>query len=118
MESIVQRFSISHGANLFLANLVISRRFKKMEGHARLGLGLSIPHTESTVEGIAQEQYETLFPAAQIALGVSAKLVGPMRVVAEYKFAYASASKVKIAGGHASTRIWAHHWVGGLGFCF
>lgn len=118
MENIVQHFSISHGANLLLVNLATTRRFRKFEGHARCGLGWSIPHTESTVNGVSQDQYETLFPAAQAVVGLSKKIVGPIWLVAEYKFTYASAAKVKIPNGHASTRVWSHHVVGGLGFKF
>ncbi|HYH00913.1 MAG TPA: hypothetical protein VD837_17425, partial [Terriglobales bacterium] len=66
ISTIVQRFNISHGVNLLMAN--ISFRQPLWRGEAgdrdrltlgfRFGAGSTIPHPESTIEGVADEHYQ------------------------------------------------------------
>jgi hypothetical protein len=118
MNALLQDFSFSHGDNLALANAVLQTRWRKLTGRGRLGIGLAIPHTESTFEGEPQEQFDVVFPAAQVALGFALAIWHQGRMLAEYKLTYNSASDVRIAHGRADTKIVAHHFVAGVGYVF
>ncbi|MDZ7301814.1 MAG: hypothetical protein ONB44_06705 [candidate division KSB1 bacterium] len=118
MKTLLRDFSFSHGDNLALANVVLQKRWWKLQWRGRLGLGLGIPHAESTFEGEHQEQFDLTFPAVQIALGFAGKIGRQAEVLAEYKFTSNNLQDVRIAHGHADTQILAHHFVAGVGYVF
>src|SRR3954462_11073575 len=66
----VERFSVSHGLNLLLGNVVWRQ---PLRGAIRLavrgGAGIGVPHGESRVGGIDREQYEVSWIALQAAAG-------------------------------------------------
>ncbi|MCA1586817.1 MAG: hypothetical protein LC791_19285 [Acidobacteria bacterium] len=121
IASLIQRFSITHGVNLVLVNAVARRplRWRTNDDRpstlvvGRLGLGGSVPHPESAIDGIAYEGYEWGALSTQAAAGVERRLAGPLYVVAEYKLSR-SVQRVTIAGGSARTPLVTHHLVGGL----
>jgi hypothetical protein len=115
---LLQDFSFSHGDNLALANAVLQTGRRKLTGRGRLGIGLGIPHTESTFEGEHQEQFDVTFPAVQIALGFTLAIWHQARVLSEYKLTYSRAGNVRIAHGHADTQFITHHFVAGVGYVF
>jgi len=125
MESIVGRFSISHGLNLLLGNVVYSRGLGRRSRRSpprvlltgRFGVGGTIPHAESEVLGAAREQYQGGRPVVQTAGGVELRLWRGLHWVGEYKFTR-SAQRVDIAGGTAETLLRSHHGIFGLAYHF
>ncbi len=122
-NEMIQRFSISHGTNFALINLALHyggesyrrewRRYLTVTG--RLGAGPTILHTESTINDVSQEQYELNRLGAQAALGLKIRLWRQLHVLGEYKLTFNQVHQVKIVAGTASTTLWLHHWVFGLG---
>src|SRR5438477_3044000 len=92
----INAFSISHGLNFLTAN-AIYRWFPGESGKGFIGrfqpyigagIGAVIPHVESTVGGIAFEQYQWHGPGVQSFAGASFDLTRQWSVFAEYKFSY------------------------------
>jgi hypothetical protein len=112
----VQRFSISHGLNLVLGNLIwrqppnVSRRVGLS---ARVGVGFAVPHGESEVFGATQEQYEVSSVAVQGAVGPNVRLTDHLNAVAEYKLTTANPS-VSVSGGTITGRYTSQHLAAGL----
>jgi hypothetical protein len=120
LDEVVQRFAISHGLNLVLANLVISHPLTRGTSGSprlvfvgRLGAGPTIPHAETTVEGTIQEQYQWGRVAAQAAAGLEWRFARRFAALAEYKLT-ATPQRVRIPDGSASARIVSHHMVAGV----
>lgn len=94
LGDIVQRYSISHGVNLLIFNIAARRFFTAADETgrprfiltARAGAGPTTPHTESTIEGVSQEQYEFGRVGFQAAGGAEVRLVGKLYALGEYKF--------------------------------
>jgi hypothetical protein len=82
MDRLVQRFSISHGVNLILGNLVFRQplvgshpgRMPRLLLVLRLGAGTTRPHAESTIEGHAHEHYHSAAPRPSSLQGLSCTL--------------------------------------------
>jgi hypothetical protein len=113
----VRRFSISHGLNLLLANVVVRRPVAashRAYATARLGAGVTVPHAESDIGGIAQQQYEWGSVALQAAIGTELRVARRVRVLAEYKLTTAAPS-VSVAGGTIQGRYLSQHVAAGLG---
>ena len=121
IDSVLERFSITHGVNLLLANVVVRR-----EGNAassaraprwmlvgRIGAGASIPHPESTSGGVSLERYEWGAFSMQGAAAAEARIAGPLYVSGEYKLTR-TVQDVTIAGGSARTPLVTHHVAAGL----
>jgi hypothetical protein len=125
LGEIVQRYSISHGVNLLLFNLAGRYRVKgdSADGRsrfilsARIGIGPTIPHTESTIDGQNQEQYEGGALAFQIGGGAEARLKGGLYAIGEYKFTRTRQTG-KIFSGEAESLLRSHHGVAGLSYHF
>jgi hypothetical protein len=116
MEPLVDRFSISHGLNLLVANFVWrqpgdARRLRLV---ARAGAGVAIPHAESRVGGVDQEQYEFSSAAFQAAAGPEFRLAEHARAFVEYKLT-TTAPSVGVAGGTIHGRYTSQHVATGLG---
>jgi Outer membrane protein beta-barrel domain len=111
----IERFSISHGLNLLLGNLVlrhpVSGRWRLT---ARLGAGVAIPHGESRIAGVDQEQYEISGLALQGAAGPEFRLSKRIRAFAEYKLTTA-APTVSVDRGNIKGRYTSQHLAAGLG---
>jgi opacity protein-like surface antigen len=122
LGDIVQQYSISHGVNLLLFNVAARHRINRdTDGRlsltARAGLGPTIPHTESRIEGQGQEQYELGRLAWQAAAGAEFKLWGRLHVVGEYKFSR-TRQQGKVSSGTAESLLRTHHGVFGLAYQF
>jgi len=112
---LVQRFSISHGLNLLLVNLVVRQPMQRRVWlAARGGAGMAIPHGESRVGGIDQEQYEIASAAFQAAAGPEFALSRHARGFVEYKVT-TTAPSVSVANGTVRGRYTSHHLAAGLG---
>jgi hypothetical protein len=112
----VERFSISHGLNLLLANAVWRQtdQHRRCRLTARAGVGIAIPHAESRVAGIDQEQYELSSAAFQGAAGPEVRIAGRALAFAEYKVT-TTAPRVSVAGGTIGGRYTSQHLAAGLG---
>jgi hypothetical protein len=113
----VGRFSISHGLNMLLANAVLRRPIdpsRRVYVTARLGAGVTVPHAESEIDGITQQQYEWGSLALQGAIGTELRVTGAVRLLAEYKLTTA-APTVSVAGGTIRGRYLSQHLAAGLG---
>jgi hypothetical protein len=120
LSSLVQRFAITHGVNLLLVNAV-ARRTAGSSGTlpprwiviGRVGAGASLPHPESTVDGLSLERYEWGAFSAQAAAGVERRLTTRIYLSGEYKLTY-TVQDVSVAAGSARTPLVTHHAVAGL----
>lgn len=123
LGEIVQQYSISHGANLLLFNIAGRYAVKKGTDSpkglviftARFGLGPSIPHTESTIDGQSKGQYETGRLAWQLGASVEFKLWQGFYALAEYKFTRTRQSG-QIFSGTAESLLCTHHGIFGLSY--
>ncbi len=114
-QPILTRFSISHGLNLLTANVVWRERAtERVFLTARAGAGVAIPHAESTVRGVDQEQYEVSGVALQATVGPELIVSRYLRAFAEYKLTTA-APVVSVAGGTISGRYSSQHLTAGMG---
>ena len=115
----VQRFEVTHGYNLLLAN----RAVREQWGEVRLGLGPVIAHAENVVRGRALESdrgglwggYRLAGAAAQLALSRRVALGSGWSLIGEGK-ATAAYARVPVAGGHASVPNVAAHALLGVGY--
>jgi hypothetical protein len=125
VDSIVQRFSISHGVNLLLGQVVLrqdllratSDKLGRLILNLRLGLGGSIPHPESTILGAADEHYQGGSIAGQVAGGAEFRLIKHLYWLGEYKYTR-TRPEVRIVSGHAGTLLNSHHIVTGVAVHF
>ena len=117
IASIVQRFSISHGLNLLLVNVVGRRVLStgRVTLAGRLGIGPTIPHAESVVEGITHEGYELGALAVHGGAGIELRVVRSLALLAEYKFTRTRQS-VEIDRGKAEGLFASHHALVGVGW--
>jgi hypothetical protein len=111
----VERFSISHGLNLLVGNIVWRQRLAaRVRLAVRGGAGVAIPHGESRVRGEDQAQYEISGLALQGAVGPEFLIGRHARAFVEYKFSSA-ASSVSVPGGTISGRYTSQHLAAGMG---
>jgi hypothetical protein len=112
--SVVQRLAMSHGLNFVLANVAYRHGFRKRwQAVARTGVGATVAHVETTLDGFSQDHYADGGLAAQIAGGVEAELVPRLHVMVEYKFAWSSPT-IDVASGTATVPTRSHHVVAGV----
>jgi Outer membrane protein beta-barrel domain len=125
LGEIVQQYSISHGVNLLLLNVAVRHQFKPSAEapHGRLiltargGLGPTLPHTESNIEGQQQEQYEIGRLGWQTAGGAEFKLWRGLYAFGEYKFTR-TRQRGKVSFGTAESLLRTHHGVFGFSYHF
>jgi Outer membrane protein beta-barrel domain len=120
LGEIVQRYSISHGVNLLLFNVAARHRINtqgRLILTARAGLGPTLPHTESVIEGRAQEQYERGRLAWQASGGAEFRLWRRLYALGEYKFTR-TRQRGKVALGSAESILRTSHGVFGVSYHF
>ncbi len=120
LNKIVQGYSISHGLNFLLFNLAARYRLFSAERiilAARVGLGPTIPHTESNIDGSEQQQYELGPIGWQAAAGTEIRLWRGLHALGEYKFSR-TRQRGKIFWGKAESLMHSHHGVVGLSYHF
>lgn len=125
MSSVVQRFSISHGNNLLLANAVLRQDFFRPGNeklgrliiYGKFGAGATIPHAESTIFAVADEHYQVGRPAIQLAGGAEVRLWRKLYWMAEYKFTR-NRQRVDVPSGTAESLLLSHHGVTGIDIHF
>jgi Outer membrane protein beta-barrel domain len=115
----IERFSISHGLNYVLANVAWRRPLgadaDRPRGWitARAGAGLTVPHGESMVGGIVQQQYERGGAGVQLAAGGEVRVASGLTAFGEYKLTHASPT-VSVAGGTIEGGFLSHQLAFGL----
>ena len=125
LGQVVRQYSVSHGVNLLLFNLAARRGVGEGRGArdgrlilaGRAGVGPTIPHTESNVEGQAQQQYELGRVAWQLAGGAEVRLWRGLYALGEYKFTR-TRQRGGVFGGEAHAPLRTHHGVFGLSYHF
>lgn len=120
LTDVVQQFSISHGLNLMFANVVARRTLlrqrdaePRVQVIVRLGAGPTLPHPESTVDGVSHDGYELGALAVQLSAGAEWRMYRRVAAATEYKFTRTRQS-VSIAGGNARGLFTSHHLVFGV----
>lgn len=118
----VQRFSMSHGLNLVLVNVVWRTPLGRgVRLTARGGAGFAMPHVESQIfdgtGAVYQEQYEISSAAFQGALGAEKRFRQHISAFGELKLTTAS-PKVHVPGGTIEGRYFSQHFAAGLGVWF
>jgi hypothetical protein len=115
MNTLVQRYAMTHGLNFLVGNVVVRRPVHdRLAVTARAGAGVTLPHAESTVLGVHKDHYEYAGPGAHVAAGLDWQLHGPFSVVGEYKLTYAQ-PEITIAAGTGRTTSLSHHFAFGIG---
>lgn len=110
----VERYSLSHGLNLLLGNAVFRAALtRRLSIAARGGAGVAVPHAESRVSGVTQEQYEMSSAALQIAAGPRLTVDRHTHLFAEYKWT-TTAPVVHVSGGTIGGRYTTQHVAAGL----
>jgi opacity protein-like surface antigen len=123
LGDIVQQYSISHGANFLLFNVAARSGFfpaankKRLVLTARAGIGPTIPHTESNIEGNRQEQYERGRLGWQAAGGAEFNLFRGLYALGEYKYTQ-TRQRGMIFAGTANSFLRTQHGVFGLSYHF
>lgn len=121
--AIVERLSVSHGLNLLLFNAVARRGVggrdqpDRVALIGRAGIGPTIPHAESSIEGVSREGYAWGAFAFQAAGGIEVRTTRGLAVVAEYKFTRTRQS-LEIDRGEARGVFASHHGIVGLAWHF
>ncbi|MBA3963790.1 MAG: outer membrane beta-barrel protein [Chthoniobacterales bacterium] len=126
IDDTVQQFSISHGLNFALADIVYrwqpGQRGQDFFGHLQpyvgLGLGAVIPHVESEVNQEFHEEYQVHGPGVQALAGVNVSLTKHWGLLFEYKFTYADLDSLDIPHGSIEITPLTHSLVGGITFSF
>ena len=126
IDNTLQQFSLSHGLNYALADIVYrwqpGNRGEDFFGHLQpyvgLGLGAAIPHVESEVNGNFHEEYQFHGPGVQGLAGVNVNLTKHWGLLFEYKFTYANLDSLEIPGGSIEVTPLTHNIVAGLTFSF
>jgi opacity protein-like surface antigen len=115
---------VSHGLNLLFVNVVVRQPLGTVAVQQsrvivvlRLGAGPTIPHTESTIGGRAQEQYEWGRVAGQVAAGIEYRMARHVAVLTEYKLT-GTGQRLRVADGTASATFVTQHAVAGVGWRF
>ena len=79
----------------------------------RVGIGVSVPHPESTIAGADLEEYEWGSFSAQAAAGVELRLRRRVSLAGEYKLTR-TVQNVSVVHGSVSTPLTTHHLVTGI----
>jgi len=123
MDTIVQRYSMSHGMNFILVNAVMRMPvsdardgfLSRVAISARAGAGPMLPHGETQIAGEAAEGYEIAGVGYQVAGGADIRLVGALSATVEYKFGHAS-PEITVDRGTGHTTANLHQVAFGLAF--
>ena len=125
LASLAPRLDMSHGLNFILGNVVVrkgvgpldARGLPRLVAVARAGAGPTVPHGESTIDGVDREQYESGGLGMQVAGGLELALWRGLAAVGEYKWTRANPT-IEVAGGQATIPSRSHHLALGIAYRF
>jgi len=117
-DSIIQRFSMSHGLNLVAVNVVARATIHNssrgpVQLMARGGAGPTIPHVESTIAGVSQEGYQSGAIALTAGGGVLVGVSRHLSALVEYKLSR-TRETVDTSNGEARGVFLSHHALVGI----
>ena len=116
MNTVVQRYSMTHGLNFALINLVgkapVGGPFALVW---RAGAGPTIPHAETTIDHQSRDQYEYGGLGAHTSVGVDIRTWRFLSTTAEYKFTIAR-PEIDVVDGTGVTTSATHQIAVGLAF--
>ena len=116
--SVIQRLAMSHGLNFVLANVAFRHDVRKhLFAVVRAGVGATVPHVETTLDGFSKDHYAGGGLAGQVAGGVEAEVMPHVHAIAEYKFTWTSPT-IDVASGTATVPARSHHLVAGVTYRF
>jgi lipid A oxidase len=123
VNSVVQRFNISHGVNYLTLDAILrggffqeKERFPRgrLQAYGGIGPGLVITHPENRVEGVNNsEEYEISGFGVQAFVGAKLLLFRHFGLFGEYKFTHSSLD-VDLSTGSGSVDENTHHAVFGI----
>lgn len=123
IDSVVQRFEVSHGVNYLTLDALVRyslfedpERFRhgRVQLYGGLGVGPVITHTESRIDNVRSDRgYEIAGAGVQAFAGLRALLFKYVGLFAEYKFTH-SRLDVGVASGDARLDENTHHLIGGV----
>ena len=122
----IESFNLSHGLNFLTADATyrwfLGERDKDLLGRLQPylggGIGVAIPHVESTVGGVHFEEYQFHGPAYQAFGGLNFDLTRHLSLFVEYKFSYVDLDRLTIPDGSIGLAPMTHHFVTGISFRF
>jgi hypothetical protein len=117
METIVDRYSMTHGLNFLLINAVVRQPVGsgRMAIIARAGAGPTLPHAETSVLGAERAQYEFAGMGAHFAGGLDIRLRTRISALVEYKLTVAR-PQISIDAGDGQMLAITHQVAVGLAF--
>jgi hypothetical protein len=119
MNSIVQRYSMTHGLNFVLINAVLRHPLKGEDGPiafiGRAGAGPTFAHAETTVLNVSRQQYEWAGAGVHGAAGLDVRMGLKLSAVIEYKITYAR-PEISIPNGIGRATALTHQVAAGLAF--
>jgi hypothetical protein len=116
MNTVVQRYSMTHGLNFALVNLVVRAPVRGPFTLVwRAGAGPTIPHAETTINDQPRDHYEYGGLGAQASAGVDIRTWRILSTTAEYKFTIAR-PQIDVADGTGVTTSATHQLAVGLAF--
>ena len=116
MDSVVQRYAMTHGLNFALVNLVLRTPIRgPFSLMWRAGIGPTIPHAETTIDGRVREQYEYGGPGAHVSAALAMRTWRRLSTTGEYKFTVAR-PRIDVADGTGVTTAASHQIAVGLAF--
>jgi hypothetical protein len=102
MDFYVDRYSMTHGLNFLVINLVSRTPIGGANGRSALmlrgGVGPTRPGVDTSVLGVSIQRYEYAGIGGDAAAGVSVRLLDHFTAIAEYKFTYARPT-ISVDGG-------------------
>lgn len=117
LGDIVQNFSISHGLNYTILNFGYKINLNSATlAFLKFGVGLSIPHFETTIDSLSFERYELEGFVVQFSGGFSLKIYKRVSNFIELKYTSGEILNAGIFGGTAETFIKMWHIVLGLSY--
>jgi hypothetical protein len=124
LNTLVQRFNITHGVNLLTGNFVARTMFHQHGLHprfilsGRIGGGITIPHAENEVLGIANEEhYQAGSPVRQAGADFEIRLWRTLYFDTGVKYTR-TRENVDLAQGTAGSLLDSTHVTGGLTWHF
>lgn len=120
-SAVLTTFQQSHGLNLAFGN-VAWRSAPGCAGRCRLvargGVGLSLPHMESTYRGAHREQYQYGGLAWQVGTGLEWQLTGGLTAVVDARYSRVTEDHLHAAGADVSGTFSTIHATAGVGWRF
>ncbi|MEO7189681.1 MAG: hypothetical protein ABI051_01345 [Vicinamibacterales bacterium] len=117
MDTLVQRYAMTHGLNFLLLNAVARRPIgdTRVALIGRAGAGPTYPHAESRIGEVPREQYEYAGVGVHVAAGTDIRLRRALSASIEYKCT-AARPRISVVEGRGRMHAVTHQIAIGLAF--